>query len=62
MLRAIETFHAGDLTIVAGETVDADHEIVAGREHLFAEVDTPTRPRGRRTGKHEAAQGVEAQV
>jgi hypothetical protein len=36
MLSARETFHAGVRTIVAGELLEPDDDVVAGNEHLFS--------------------------
>lgn len=40
MLRARETFHAGNRCVAAGSEVHDHDEIVVGREHLFEPVES----------------------
>lgn len=44
MLRAVQTFHAGDRTVAAGAEVHDHDEIVAGREHLFEQLADEPKP------------------
>lgn len=56
MLRAVQTFHAGDRTVAAGAEVHDHDEIVVGREHLFesiADESKSSRKRPASSGKAE---------
>lgn len=49
MLRATESFVAGDDAIARGELVEDDHPVVKGRELYFEQYEPDVRPkRGRR--------------
>lgn len=42
MLCARETFHTGDRTVVKGELVDPENDVVEGREEFFEVADCPS--------------------
>lgn len=51
MLRALTTFHAGNLCIARDSLVGDHHEVVAGREHLFEKVEDEAPKRRRAASK-----------